>query len=77
MGKCCLFRFENSVYVNIVVFFLKKFREGGCSPFSVSIRGEVSAAAYFLELGEDTINTISLLLYELKTTAVMKEQQTV
>ena len=58
-------------------FFLKKFREGGCSPFSVSIRGEVSAAAYFLELGEDTINTISLLLYELKTTAVMKEQQTV
>lgn len=56
-------------------FFLKKFREGGCSPFSVSIRGELSAAAYFLELGEDTINTISLLLYELKTTAVMKEQQ--
>lgn len=64
------------MYVNIVFFFfLKKFREGGCSPFSVSIRGELSAAAYFLELGEDTINTISLLLYELKTTAVMKEQQ--
>ena len=72
MGKCCLFRFENSRYVNSD--FLKKFREVGCSPFSVSIRGGVSAAAYFLELGEDIKNTISLLLYELKTTAVIKEQ---
>lgn len=57
--------------------FFKKIREVGCSAFSVSLREGVSAAAYFLELGEDIINTISLLLYAFKTTAVIKEQQIV